>query len=339
MSDKETKTKVLIADDDMSLRLILRTSLEAEGYEVIETEDGNQALEKLNDDPEIRFLITDLIMPEIDGFDLIRKIRKTETRYTYIIVLTSNDDTGSLLKALSLGADDYLAKPVLPEELKLRLRGGTRLLRLESHEELIFSMAKLADYRSEETGFHLERIIQYTRLLARDISKCHPEAGLSFNTADEFSRVSPLHDLGKVAIPDNILHKPGKLTLEEFEIMKTHSTIGGNLIKEIYDKTGSPYLNYAHQIAMYHHERWNGNGYPFGLAGNAIPLPARIVALADVYDAITSKRCYKDAAPHEQVKKIILAEKGEHFDPIVVDSFLRIEELWLGVKEQFLDEP
>lgn len=335
MDVKQKKTKVLVTDDDMAQRLILRTNLETDGYDVHEAENGFDALEKLSDDPGIRLLLTDLAMPKMDGYDLIRSVREKELRYTYVIVLTSIEDRESLLKALSLGADDYLTKPVFPDELKLRLRGGTRLLKLESQEALIFSMAKLSEYRSEETGFHLERVSFYTRLIARDISKHYPELGLSVSMADEIARVSPLHDLGKVAIPDGILHKPGKLTPDEWDVMKTHTTVGGKMIKEIYDKSGSLYLWLAYEIAMHHHERWNGRGYPFGLQGENIPISARIMALADVYDAVCSKRCYKDSFPHEEAKALLLEERGEHFDPKIVDAFLRQEEACLSVKERF----
>jgi len=330
-------SKVLIADDDPGLRLLLRKNLEAEKYDVREAENGRKAFDILSEEPDIRLVLTDLAMPEMDGYSLIKNIREKELRYTYIIVLTSMDDKESLVKALSMGADDYLTKPFYPAELKLRLRGGTRLIKLETQDELIFSMAKLSEYRSEETGFHLERVSHYTRLVARDISKNHPDMGISMSMADEIAVVSPLHDIGKVAIPDNILHKPGKLTDEEFEIMKTHTVIGGKLLEKIYKKSNSHYLRLGYEIAMFHHEKWNGKGYPTGIAGNDIPVSARIMALADVYDALTSKRCYKDAFPHEIAKKIIFEGRGNHFDPVIVDSFLRNEEAWLNIKREYTD--
>ncbi|QTA90074.1 HD domain-containing phosphohydrolase [Desulfonema magnum] len=335
MNAPRKMTKVLVTDDDMAQRLLLRACLETDGYEVWEAEDGSEAVDKLASEPDIRLLLTDLNMPKMDGYELIRTIREKELRYTYIIILTSMNDRESLLRGLSVGADDYLTKPVFPDELKLRLRGGTRLLKLESQDLLIFSMAKLAEYRSQETGFHLERVSHYTRLIARDISKNHPELRLSLSMADEIGMVSSLHDIGKVAIPDRILHKPGRLTLEECSVMKTHTTIGGEIIKDIYDMTGSLYLWLAHEIAMYHHERWDGRGYPLGLAGEDIPISGRIMALADVYDALNSKRCYKDPFPYEKVRGIILQERGHHFDPKVVDAFLRQEDACLAIKQRF----
>jgi putative two-component system response regulator len=331
------QAKVLITDDDIGQRLILKNSLESNGYQVYEAGDGKQAAEILDAEPDIRLLLTDLAMPEMDGFELVRHVRTREMRYTYIIVLTSIDDRESLIKALSLGADDYLTKPVFPDELKLRLQNGTRLLRLESQEALIFSMAKLAEYRSEETGYHLERVAYYTRLLARDLVRYNPEYRLTISMADEIALVSPLHDLGKVAIPDHILHKPGRLTEDECEIMKTHTSIGSKFIREIFDKTGSQYLWLGYEIARFHHERWDGRGYPDGLAGEAIPVSAQVMAIADVYDALTSKRCYKDAFTHEKTKSIILEGRSSQFDPRVVDAFVRNEDTFLDVKKRFQD--
>jgi len=339
MTTKTEKTKILLVEDDLSQRLLLRMTLEKMGYEVVEAENGVQAIVQLEAHSErldMRIMITDLSMPEMDGFELIKTIRAQEVHYTYIIVLTSQNDNVSLMKALSLGADDFLVKPVQPEELKLRLQGCQRLLRLESQEELIFSLANMAEYRSHETGHHLKRVQHYTRILAKDLAANVPEFSLSIQLADEIARVSPLHDIGKIAISDNILHKPGKLTAQEFEIMKTHAQVGGNLLYDIFKKTGSPYLKIAYEIAFYHHEKYNGLGYPEGLRGDDIPVPARIMALADVYDALCTNRCYKDAFPYEKVRKIILEEKGEHFDPRVVESFLRQEELFLEIKEKYV---
>lgn len=337
MAISQIMPKVLVADDDLAQRLVLRKTLEEEGYYVTEAENGDQALQALYDEPDLRLLLTDLAMPVMDGYKLIQAVREDGMRYIYIVVLTSFEDRESLLRALSLGADDYLIKPVFPDELKLRLKGGGRLLRLESNEELVFSMAKLAEFRSDETGFHLERVRHYTRILALDLARNHPAMKLTPIVGEELSRVSPLHDIGKVAIPDHILHKPGKLTAEEFEVMKGHTTIGGKLIKEIYDRTGSPYLWLGYEIAMFHHERWDGRGYPEGLSGEDIPLAGRIMALADVYDALTSRRCYKDAFSHQKAKDIILAGEGSHFDPRIVAAFLRQEEQWLEIKRTLAD--
>lgn len=331
--------KVLVTDDDNLQRLILRKYLEENEYDVLEACNGIEALKILSDEPDIRIMITDLIMPQMDGYELIKAVRERQLRYMYIIVLTGMDDKESLVRALSIGSDDFLIKPVFPDELRLRILGGSRLLNLEGHEEIIFSMVRLCEFRSDETGYHLERIQEYVRLLARYLSKYNPETGMTLSMADEIAKVSPLHDVGKIAIPDHILHKPGRLSSEEWIIMKTHASIGGRILKSIYDKTGAPYLWVAYEITMFHHERWDGTGYPEGYAGEVIPLSARIAALADVYDALTSKRCYKESFSHEDAKDIIVKGKGSHFDPMIVDAFLASDESFVGIKKKFQDIP
>ena len=339
METRQKKTKILIVEDDASQRLLLSMALEAGNYGVSMAEDGGHALQMLGDDPEIRYVITDLHMPKMDGLELIRKIRENERRYTYIVVLTNQDNRESVVRALRLGADDYVTKPFFQDELILRLTAGERLLRLESQEELILSMAKLAEYRSQETGYHLERVKNYTRLLAIDLQARHPELSLSVPLAHEIARVSPLHDLGKVSVADHILHKPGPLTREEFRLMQKHTVYGGSILLELYEKTRDNYLLVAYQVAMYHHERWDGSGYPHGLRGDAIPVAARIVALADVYDAVSSRRCYKERMDHAQARQIILAGRESHFDPRVVASFERQEEAWLAIRKEYADRP
>lgn len=332
------KTKILLVEDEISQRRSLQLQLEREGYEVIEAVNGREGFQKWLENPDVRLVVTDLKMPEMDGFQLIEAIREKEIHYTYIIVLTGLEDKESIILALSLGADDYLSKPVFHDELNLRLYGAMRLLRLEGQDELIFTMAKLAAYRSGETGSHLHRVREYCKILALDLVETQPSLGLTRGWAEEVANVAPLHDIGKVGIPDSVLHKPGKLTNEEFELMKTHTAIGGRLLNEIHEQTKSPYLQLAYEITMFHHEQWNGNGYPKGLRGEDIPISARIMALADVFDALVSRRSYKEPFPHDKAKGIVLAAKNIHFDPVVVDSYLNNEKEWLGVMEQYQDE-
>lgn len=329
------KLSVLIVDDDSAQLMLVRMLVEQQGYDVITACNGVDALQLFRANPDIRLVVTDLDMPLMDGFELIRRIRQEQTKYTYLIVLTSHEAQHAVVAALNDGADDFLTKPAFNEELQLRIKSGIRLLRLESQDELIFSMARLSEYRSEETGYHLEKVQHYTSLLAHDLLENCPNFNLTPSFVEEIAQVTPLHDIGKVAIPDNILHKPGKLTSEEFEIMKGHAVIGGKMLLDIFAKSGSHYLKTASDIAMYHHEKFNGTGYPMGLKGDAIPISARIMALADIYDAMTSERCYKEAFSHEKVKSIITQERGAHLDPDIVDSFLRQEHVWLTIKERF----
>ncbi len=326
-----THKKILIVEDDVSQRLFFKMALETYNYEIFAAENGKEAYQILSKDTDIRLVLTDINMPEMDGFELIRKIRAEERRYTYILVASAAGEKESIIKALDLGANDFLSKPIVPKELQLRLEGASRLLRLESQDEFILSMAKMAEYRSNETGYHLERVKLYTKILADDLAKKKPELRISGQFAEEIARVSPLHDIGKVAIPDKILHKHEDLTAAEFEVMKSHTLLGGDLLLELYEKTGADYLKVAYDIAMHHHERYDGSGYPHGLQGKEIPVAARIMAVADVYDAMVSERCYKQSYAHDFVRSEIVKGRGSHFDPIVVDSFLRQQELWLTI--------
>ena len=337
MDIRVLSTKILVVEDEATQRRLLVGKLEQEGYSVIEAANGREGLACYLANPDLRLVITDLLMPEMDGYELIQEIRRQESRYTYIIVLSALDEREPIVRALGLGADDYLAKPVFQDELSLRLAGGRRLLRLESQDELILAMVKLAGSRSGETGAHLDRVSAYSRILALDIAEQHPDL-LNNQLAEEIAKVTPLHDIGKVGIPDNILHKPGRLTEEEFELMKTHTTVGGNILREVYERSGSTYLQMACDVAMYHHERWDGAGYPEGLKGEEIPLIAQIMALADVFDALTAKRCYKDAFSYERAKSIILGEVGSHFSPMVVDAYLRQETPWRAVLDTYKGE-
>lgn len=337
MAENGDMLSILVADDDEHQRMLLQMLLEKEGYNLFLAEDGEEALKIYEANPSIRLVVTDLEMPKMDGFGLLASIRQQQLRYTYIIVLTSIDDKKSLIHALSKGADDFLIKPAMEEELQLRIENGIRLLRQQSQDELILALAKLSEYRSDETGFHLERVQRYTHVLAMDLSDQCPELKISHTIAEEIAKVSPLHDIGKVAIPDNILHKPGKLTKKEFDTMKKHAMIGGNILEEIFIKTKSPYLKIAFELTAYHHEKLNGSGYPSQLAGENIPVAARIMALADVYDALTSKRCYKKSFSHEAARNIIVQEREEHFDPKVVDSFLRQEIKWNSIRNRYQD--
>lgn len=335
---KPGQSTLLLLEDEPTQRRILSGQLEKQGYRVLAAEDGEQGLALWQENPEVRLVITDLLMPNCDGFAVLEYIRGHETHYTYIIVLTGLDDRQSLTRALGLGADDYLLKPVFEQELSLRLQGASRLLRLEGQEELIFAMAELAAYRSGETGSHLQRVRVYCQILAEDLRAHCPELGLTRTMVQDIASVSPLHDIGKVGIPDSVLHKPGRLTDAEYELMKTHTSMGGQILKDLYDKNGSNYLKLAHDIALCHHEKWDGSGYPQGLVGQRIPLAARIMALADVFDALTSKRCYKDIFSFARTKAIMMEERGRHFDPALVDCYLRNEVAMNQVQMDFQEE-
>jgi len=331
------KPTVLIVEDLPTQRLFLRKCLEADDFLVIEAANAQEALELLDTTLDVHLVVTDIHMPGGTGFELIRAIRERQLPSIYIVVVTELRDKEALVESFRLGANDFLSKPIYPQELLLRLRNGLNLIRMESQDELIFGMANLADCRSPETGRHLERVQIFTRLLGRQLSQSHPELGLNDSIINDIAKYSPLHDIGKVAIADAILNKPGKLTEEEFVLMQEHARIGGNLLGGILRKTGSRSLSLAYDLTMHHHERWDGSGYPAGLSGEDIPIAARIMALADVYDALTNARVYKPAFSREAAVGIIQKSSGSHFDPTLVDVFTHLEERFHQIRQELQD--
>lgn len=330
---------VLIVDDDPICLSLLQNVLEALGYEVGTARNGDEALE-LVCQGDYRIVLSDWQMPGTSGIDLCRRIRNRHlSAYVYFILLTCLDRRQNLVAGLRAGADDFITKPFDPEELQVRLRAAERIVSLESRDLLIFSLAKLAEWRDSETGAHLERMREYSRMLAHQLSLTPKYRDVI--DADYIRTIfitSPLHDIGKVGIPDQILLKPGRLTPEEYDVMKQHAMIGCNTLDAaLQGHPSAGYLRLARDIARSHHERYDGTGYPDGLAGEDIPLCGRIVAVADVYDALTTKRVYKDAFPHETAREIILEGSGAHFDPDVVQAFLDREQDFIDVKERFHD--
>jgi putative two-component system response regulator len=256
-----------------------------------------------------------------------------------MILVTSHDSPEATVAGLSAGADDFVGKPFHPSELIARVRTGERILSLETRDVAIFAMAKLAESRDPETGAHLERVRSYCRILAQDLAK---QAKFQPLIDQEFIRLiystSPLHDIGKVGIPDCVLLKAGRLSAREFEIMKTHTTIGAETLDSALRAfPGVKFLQMAREIAATHHERWDGSGYPSGLGGESIPLSGRIVAVADVYDALTSKRVYKDAFTHDIARAMIVKDSGSHFDPDVVAAFIRVESRFIDTREKITE--
>lgn len=331
--------RILIVDDDELSLAILEGVLDEMGYEVERASDGREALTKLRGG-EIHIVITDWEMPEMNGLDLCRAIREDDfVGYVYIIMLTSRDSGQQKIEGLHAGADAFLVKPLNSEEMVVSLKTAERILSLETRDLTMFALAKLSESRDPETGAHIERVQSYARLVAQYLSTTEKHRGM---IDAEFIRLihqtSPLHDIGKVAIPDSILLKPGSLADGEKAIMRTHVTIGAQTLDASRKRFPNVrFLQMARDIAMSHHERWDGKGYPEGLKGEQIPLPARIVAIADVYDALTSRRVYREPMTHFQAKTYILREAGLHFDPDVVDAFVQAEKQFITIREQFKD--
>jgi len=331
--------RVLVVDDSKILREQISCTLKSAGYDVEEASNGLEAWKKISES-NISLVVSDWMMPEMTGVELCANVRKANLgRYVYILLLTSRNNPDDVVTGISAGADDFLTKPFNPEELKVRVRAGERIISLETRNVAIFALAKLAESRDPETGLHLERIREYCRILSSALQK----KGKFKETIDnEFVNTlyltSPLHDIGKVGIPDSVLLKPGRLSDEEFEIMKEHAIIGGNtLAATVHEYPGVSFLEMACEVALRHHERFDGTGYPGGLVGEDIPVSARIVAIADVYDALTSKRIYKKSYTHIMAHNMIIAASGKHFDPEIVDVFLECEDDFGAVKEKLAE--
>lgn len=330
---------VLVVDDSRMARLAVRNLLQAAGHQVTDAGDGREAMEVLRAG-QCRLVLSDWEMPEMDGLELCRRIRHEDLPgYVYFILLTAHGSLQERVAGLQAGADDFIPKPYSPEEVLARVLAGERILSLETRDVALFAMAKLAESRDPETGSHLERIQNYCRVLGQQL------AGMKeyHDVVDpEFLRMihltSPMHDIGKVGIPDSVLLKPGRLNDREFAIMKSHALIGARTLDAALRKyPNAPFLRMARDTALTHHERFDGSGYPNALKGEDIPLCGRIVALADVYDALCSKRVYKKAFTHDVTRGMIAVEAGKHFDPDVVDAFLQSEEQFVAIKQRFHD--
>ena len=358
-------TTILVVDDKEENTQLLELVIGESGYNVITAPGGDEALFILHGEKSenIDLVITDIIMPDVSGLELTQKIKGEEsTRHIPVILLTaSKADYKDIAKGLELGADDFLLKPVNPVALMARARSLLRVKHLydklsdtNKHlEELVeertdqalsardaalIGFAKLAEYRDPETGQHLDRIQRYAVALAKNLL----ENGIYSDKIDkdfihQVGLSSALHDIGKVGIPDAVLLKRGRLTEDEFEVMKEHTTIGGDTLATAQrrEKGGDGFLTMGKEIAYYHHEKWNGEGYPKGLSGDQIPLSARIMAVADVYDALVTRRVYKDAFTHEKAYGIVCDESGKSFDPAIVDSFKSLEQVFLAIKAKY----
>jgi putative two-component system response regulator len=332
--------EILIVDDSPVALELLRHVLTQHGYTVRTAVDGQEALKSL-DAHECQMVITDWEMPRMNGVELCRSIRQSgSSSYVYTILLTSRNQSADTVEGLTAGADDFIAKPFQPAELLARVRVGERILQLETRDLTIFALAKLAESRDSDTGAHLERVRNYSKILAQYLST-QPDFREQVNA--EFVRLiyltSPLHDIGKVAIPDAVLLKPGRLNAVEFEVMKTHALHGAATLEAaLAEYPRAKYLQMARDIAASHHEKFGGGGYPRGLRGTEIPLSARIVSVADVYDALTSKRVYKAAFSHERARGIILEGSGTDFDPAIVQAFLACEDRFQEIQQLFAEE-
>lgn len=376
MSDPATR--ILIADDQAENLFILEAML-GDDYTLHTVSDGQQLLDFLSQKGRVDLILLDVMMPKMNGFEACRQIKANpRTRDIPVLFLSSLESAADEEKGLIMGAEDFIHKPFSPPVVLARVRNHLNLnqirreLRrrnenlemlvaertreiLEQSAELvrrkqeviagqaatINAFCVLAEVRDNETGNHIRRTQDYVRALAERL-RDHPRfaASLDQESISLLHKSAPLHDIGKVAIPDAVLLKPGKLTPEEWTIMQTHCQHGYNAIVSVGYELGeaTDFLRHAREITLSHHERWDGKGYPEGLAGDAIPLSARLMAVADVYDALISRRVYKPAFPHEQAIEILAAERGQQFDPDILDALLANPDSFREIARRYADE-
>ena len=362
-TDPLRKPTILVVDDTPD-NLVLMSELLKDSYRVKVAIEGERALRIAASDDPPDLILLDIMMPGIDGYEVCRRLKADErTRDITVIFLTAKVSVEDEGHGLAVGAVDYITKPISPPivlarvKAQLALKASADFLRdqntfLENEvlrrtrevsaiqDVAIQAMAALAETRDNETGNHIRRTQNYVRALSEQL-RTHPRfsAFLTPGNIATLYKSAPLHDIGKVGIPDRILLKPGPLTPQEFEIMKTHTTLGRDAIIHAEHSLGIEvdFLTFAKEIAYSHQEKWNGSGYPQGLAGDAIPVSARLMALADVYDALISRRVYKDAMPHDKAVAIIQQGKGSHFDPDMVDAFMVIADDFKAIAQRFSD--
>lgn len=362
MIEVKERSNIMIVDDTPQNLKLLAELLKEQGYHVRPLPSGEKALRAAEAEPPDLILL-DINMPVMDGFEVCKKLKENEQlRDVPVIFISALNDTQDKVFAFNAGGQDYITKPFQFDEVLVRVKTHLRIERLQrelawhnreleervdeqvkeisdSQVATIVALAKLAESRDDDTGKHIERVQIFCRLLAERMGEMPKYAAtISKTFVENIFYAAPLHDVGKVGINDSILLKPGKLTPEEFEIMKTHSVIGWRTLEEVrkkYPKNALITMGIA--IAHYHHEKWDGSGYPEKLAGEAIPLEARIMAVADVYDAVRSKRVYKEAFTHEKSRQIILEGKGKHFDPDAVDAFMAIDAKFDRIRTQMQD--
>jgi putative two-component system response regulator len=357
---------VVLVVDDTADNLIVMSELLGDSYRVKIANNGERALRVAVADPKPDLILLDVMMPGIDGHEVCRRLKRdVATSDIPVIFLTARSTPHDERLGLDLGALDYITKPISPPVVLARVRNHLQLKLLSSmlrdhnaflesevqrrtrdlraiQDVTIIAMASLAETRDNETGNHIRRTQNYIKVIGERLRE-NPEFAefLTHDTIELLYKSAPLHDIGKVGIPDSILLKPGKLTPAEFEVMKKHAALGRDAISVAEESMGdveTSFLRFAREIAYYHHEKWNGTGYPEGLAGEAIPISARLMAIADVYDALISRRVYKPPFPHEQAVALILAGRETHFDPQVTDCFAALAPRFQEIATAFADE-
>ena len=338
------KPSILIVDDSEMNRAILNEMLKDE-YRILEVDNGRTALDMVDRyGDELSLVLLDIIMPGMNGFEVLGELSRRSVADSLPVVMISSEDSDDVvLRAYGLGASDYINRPFNARVVRRRVSNTIRLYakqrrltnllsqqyneRVKNSRMLIDVMAGVMELRNGESGRHVTNIEKLTELLLGCLVQRSGTISLDNEERSTIALASALHDIGKMSIDDAILNKPGRLTPEEFEIMKTHTTIGADMLRELGSHhAGNALMEYAYQIARWHHERWDGKGYPDGLKGDEIPIAAQVVSVADVYDVLTSVRVYKDAIPHEEAIKMILDGKCGTFNPLLLDCLLEVQD-------------
>lgn len=334
---KDDKNVILIVDDIEINRVILAETFR-ENYDILEAENGEEALEIIDSDERVVAVLLDLLMPVMSGIDVLREMNKSgKINNIPVFIVTAANDDPMLMDAYNLGATDIISKPIMPDFIKCRINNVIELYRhrydLESlleekvdrlniiNQSMIETLANIIEFRDGESGEHVKRISSLSKKLLIKLCKMYPEYYLPKAEIDKISSASILHDVGKIAIPDSILNKPGRLTKEEFEIMKSHSVKGCEILSHIPNLLDEDTYKYSYDICRHHHERWDGKGYPDGLAGDEISIWAQAVSIVDVYDALISPRVYKAPFPHDVAVKMIYNGECGTFNPKILEAF------------------
>jgi len=361
-ADAAGRQTVLLVDDDLVVLEIVNECLRPH-YQTRVAMRGDLALELACRPPVPDLILLDVELPDMAGYEVCAALKRNRlTADIPVIFLSSHSDVGDITRGLESGGVDYVTKPVAPPILLARLRTHLHLRDQNLHLETLvrartqelesattelhrdrdlamIALGALAETRDNETGNHIRRTCAYVELLARHLATLPAYRNLPASHWERIWKSAPLHDIGKVGIPDHILLKPGKLEVDEFELMKRHTVLGRDALRLAEQRIGAEttFLRTAVEIAYCHHERWDGKGYPEGLHGNSIPLSARLMAIADVYDALTSKRVYKAAISHAEASEIIVSERDRHFDPQLIDCFIAENERFREIATSFCD--
>ena len=351
-----TRPLIFIVDDVPENIQIALSHLKELDCEFAYATSGEQALERIKA-AHPQLILMDIMMPGMSGFEAVLALKKErDVAGIPVIFLTARAESSDIARGLELGAVDYIVKPFNGAELRSRVQNHLELYAYRSHLEelveqrtheteqlkdvIIEAMGEMAEYRDPETGRHIQRTRKYVEIISASlVENGHFVEQLTYEYIDLLQKSAPLHDIGKVAIRDSILLKPGKLTVEEFEEMKKHTLFGEEVIANLEQMAGytTSFLSCAKEIAGSHHEKYDGSGYPRGMSGENIPLAGRIMAIADVYDALISKRVYKDAISHDDAVKIMLDGRGSHFDPLLIDALVQVEPQFYKVALAYRD--